>query len=417
MTETKSPKWRKNAYLFLIGQGLTMFGTMMVHYAITWHVTLQTNSSTVIALFSIAMALPMFFISPFGGVWADRHNRKLLINISDGAIAVVTLVMAILYANGVQSLGLLLCCIIVRSIGQGIQTPASSSLIPQIVPSEHLAKFNGLQGTVQSIVMLVAPMAGGAVLSFAPIYVVMMIDVVTAIIGILMLVFTVTVPNPTKQKTQQPSYFSDIKAGISYIKGNKMLVAFLGFNVFFNLLIVPLSVMTPLHVARVWGDAYWMLTVNESVFFAGMMLGGAVIAIWGGFKNKSRTMSLSNAWLGLTSILMGITDNFLIYSIFMGLCGISLPLFNAPMMTIMQTKVAPEFMGRVFAVSTMISTLAMPVGSVIFAPLGEVGRVPIGVLLIITGALILLSSPFFVLNKVMRQAGESVSEKEANVNE
>jgi DHA3 family macrolide efflux protein-like MFS transporter len=65
-------------------------------------------------------------------------------------------------------------------------------------------------------------------------------------------------------------------------------------------------------------------------------------------------------------------------------------------------------MGRVFAVSTMISTLAMPIGSVIFAPLGEVGRVPIGVLLIITGALILVSSPFFVINKAMREAGEPI---------
>jgi DHA3 family macrolide efflux protein-like MFS transporter len=74
--------WRRNAYLFVLGQGLTMFGTMMVHYAITWHVTLQTKSSPAIALFSVAMVLPMFFISPFGGVWADRHNRKLIINIS-----------------------------------------------------------------------------------------------------------------------------------------------------------------------------------------------------------------------------------------------------------------------------------------------------------------------------------------------
>jgi DHA3 family macrolide efflux protein-like MFS transporter len=401
-------KWRKNAYLFLFGQGLTMFGTMMVHYAIIWHVTLQTNSSTVIALFSIAMALPMFFISPFGGVWADRYNRKMLINLSDASIAAVTLVMALLYAGSVTSVWLLLICIIVRSIGQGIQTPASSSLIPQIVPGEELAKFNGLQGTVQSVVMLVAPMAGGAVLSFAPIYVVMMIDVVTAIIGILMLIFTVTVPNPVGAKENQIGYFTDIKAGLSYIKGNKMLVSFLTFNIFFNLLIVPLSIMTPLHVARVWGDAYILLTINESVFFAGMMIGGALIAAWGGFKNKCYTMTLANAWLGLTSIIMGIAGNVWIYAIFMGLCGIAMPLFNAPMMTVMQTKVDPAFMGRVFSVSTMISTLAMPVGSVIFAPLGEEGRVPINMLLVVTGALILLSAPFFVLNKAMREAGEPV---------
>jgi DHA3 family macrolide efflux protein-like MFS transporter len=402
------PKWRKNAYLFLTGQGITSFGSMLVHYAILWHVTLQTNSSSVVALFSIAMALPMFFISPFGGVWADRYNRKLLINLADGGIAAVTLIMALLYANGVTSVWLLFICIIVRSVGQGIQTPAASSLIPQIVPEEHLAKFNGLHSTVHSIVMLISPMAGGAVLSFAPIYILMFIDVVTAIIGIVMLVFTVTVPNPAGAKFFKKSYFDDIKAGLTYIKGNKMLVSFLLFNIFFNLLIVPLSVMTPLHVVRVWGEAYWMLTVNESIFCVGMMIGGGLIAVWGGFKYKNRTMTLANAWLGVTSIVMGLTTDFWVYAIFMGLCGLSLPLFNAPMMTVMQTRVEPEYMGRVFAVSTMISTLAMPIGSIIFAPLGEVGRVPIGTLLIITGALILISSPFFVLSKAMREAGEPI---------
>jgi DHA3 family macrolide efflux protein-like MFS transporter len=284
---------------------------MLGHYAILWYVTLQTNSSTFIALFSIALALPTFFISPFGGVWADRYNRKLLINLSDGGIAAVTLLMALLYANGVTSVWLLFICIIVRSVGQGIQTPAVTSLIPQIVPEENLAKFNGLHGTVHSIVMLVSPMAGGAVLSLAPIHILMFIDVVTAIIGIVMLVFTVTVPNLVGAEFWGKSYFEDIKSGLSYIKSNKMLFSFFIFNIFFNLLIVPLSVMTPLHVARTWGDAYWMLTVNESIFCVGMML-------------------------------------------------------------------------------------------------GEVGRVPIGTLLIITGALILISSPFFVMSKAMREAGAPI---------
>jgi DHA3 family macrolide efflux protein-like MFS transporter len=354
------------------------------------------------------MALPTFFISPFGGVWADRYNRKLLINLSDGGIAAVTLIMALLYANGVTSVWLLFICIIVRSVGQGIQTPAVTSLIPQIVPEENLAKFNGLHGTVHSIVMLVSPMAGGAVLSLAPIQVLMFIDVVTAIVGIVMLVFAVTVPNPVGAEFFKKSYFEDIKSGLSYIKSNKMLLSFFIFNILFNLLIVPLAVMTPLHVARTWGDAYWMLTVNESIFCVGMMIGGGVIAVWGGFKHKNRTMTFANAWLGLTSIVMGLMTNFWVYAVFMGLCGLSLPLFNAPMTTVMQTKVSPEYMGRVFAVTTMISTIAMPIGSVIFAPLGEVGRVPIGVLLIITGALILISSPFFVLSKAMREAGAPI---------
>ncbi len=156
--------WKRNAGLFIAGQFLSMFGSMLVSHAITWHITLKTQSGSVMALFTGAALLPMVFISPFAGVWADRHNRKYLVNIADGAIALVTLVVAIFYSAGIQNIGLLLAAVVARSIGQGVQQPAVSSLIPQIVPEEHLTRFNGIQSTAQSLTMFTAPMAAGALL-------------------------------------------------------------------------------------------------------------------------------------------------------------------------------------------------------------------------------------------------------------
>jgi DHA3 family macrolide efflux protein-like MFS transporter len=54
--------WKKNAALFVIGQALSMFGTMVVQYAIMWHITLKTQSETMMTFFTIAGFLPMFFI-------------------------------------------------------------------------------------------------------------------------------------------------------------------------------------------------------------------------------------------------------------------------------------------------------------------------------------------------------------------
>jgi len=88
--------WKKNAALFLTGQALSFFGTMIVQYAIFWHITLKSLSGNVMTLFVLVGFLPMFFISPFAGVWADRFNRKYIINIADGSIAVFSLVVAIL---------------------------------------------------------------------------------------------------------------------------------------------------------------------------------------------------------------------------------------------------------------------------------------------------------------------------------
>jgi DHA3 family macrolide efflux protein-like MFS transporter len=68
--------WKKNTVLFLSGQAVTLFVSSVVQYAILWHITLGTQSGTMMTVFSIALFIPMFFISPFGGVWADRFNKQ-----------------------------------------------------------------------------------------------------------------------------------------------------------------------------------------------------------------------------------------------------------------------------------------------------------------------------------------------------
>ena len=194
--------WKRNAFLFVAGQALSFFGTMVVQYAILWHITLKSQSGTMMTLFTIAGFLPMFFISPFAGVWADRFNRKYIINIADGAIAFFSLVVAVFLMTGIDHYGILLACALARSLGQGVQTPAVGAFIPEIVPEEQLTKINGFQGSIQSLVTLTSPMVSGALMSFAPLETLFLLDVVTALIGIGIVFFLVKAP---KRSPQRPS--------------------------------------------------------------------------------------------------------------------------------------------------------------------------------------------------------------------
>ncbi|MCL2766894.1 MAG: MFS transporter, partial [Peptococcaceae bacterium] len=194
MTNTSATNWKRNIALFMTGQGLSLFGTMLVHYAVMWHITLKTQSGVMIALMVAAGALPMFFISPFAGVWADRYYKKYLISIADASIAVVTLAMAIAFSAGIDLTGALLLCLVIRAMGQGVQNPAVNAMIPDLVPKEHLTRVNGINGSIQSMVLFASPMAGGALLAFAPIQTILFIDVITAVIGITILLFFVKAP-------------------------------------------------------------------------------------------------------------------------------------------------------------------------------------------------------------------------------
>ena len=87
---TDRPRWRRDTALFLSGQIVSLFGSMLVQYAVLWYLTLTTKDGAVLALSTVFGFLPQAIVSIFGGVWADRHNRKLLIIGADAAIAAAT---------------------------------------------------------------------------------------------------------------------------------------------------------------------------------------------------------------------------------------------------------------------------------------------------------------------------------------
>ena len=181
--------WQRTTALFLISQTISLFGSLLVQYAITWYLTLREQSGVVMMLAVIFGFLPTFFLSPFAGVWADRYNRKKLIILSDAVIALSTLLLIFLFLSGSGSVGALLFASAVRALGAGIQTPAVSAVLPQIVPEEKLTKVNGINGSIQAGTMLISPMASGVLLNFASMEVIFSIDVLTAILAIVVLLF------------------------------------------------------------------------------------------------------------------------------------------------------------------------------------------------------------------------------------
>ena len=396
--------WKRNTALFVAGQTLSLFGTLLVQYAILWHITLKTQSGTMMTVFTIAGFLPMFFISPFAGVWADRFNRKNIINIADGSIAFVSLIVAVFLFFGSDPIGILLICTVVRSFGQGAQMPAVSALIPQIVPQENLTKVNGILSSIQAGTTLAAPMASGALMTFAPLEILFLVDVVTAGVAITVLFFFVKVPALEKPDEGKKGieYFNDLKEGFIYIKDHGYILRLVLTSVFM-ICVSPSALLTPLQVIRDFGSEVWRLTAIEITFSVGMMAGGIIIGAWGGFKNRVYTMALAVALYGLGVIGLGLVNNFFVYIGIFGVIGIAMPLFNTPIVVLFQSTVDSAFMGRVFSVFGMASSVLMPLSMLVFGPLSD--TVAIDVLLIGTGIVITLLCIPFVASKTLREAG------------
>lgn len=396
--------WKRNITLFLASQTISLFGSMLVKYAITWYITLQTQSGVMMAISIICGFVPTFFLSPFAGVWADRYNRKMLIMLSDSLIAISTLILAILFLKGYNSLWMLFVASAVRSVGSGVQSPAISAFLPQLVPEDKLTKVNATNSSIQSLVMLVSPMISGALLNMATIESIFFIDVITAAIAVSILLLFLKVPSHAKAlEKQKTSYFSDMVEGYNYIKNHGYVKRFFVFCAIFYVLVSPAAFLTPLQVARSFGDDVWRLTAVEITFSIGMMLGGIIIASWGGFKNRTHTMTLSSLIMGICTFALGVVPNFWVYLSFMCLFGAVMPAFNTPATVLLQEKVEENFLGRVFSVLGMISSITMPLAMLVFGPLAD--AVAIEWMLIGTGVLLVIQGFFLMKNKELIEAG------------
>ena len=179
--------FNKKTILFLLSQNISLFGSSVVGFTVIWYITLTTSSGFWLMLATISSMLPQVIISFFSGVWADRYNRKHLIMLADGFIAMATFLLAISFLIGFRNLKMLLVIAVIRSIGAGIQTPAVNAIYPDLVSKDKLVQVQGLNQTLASILLLLAPAVGGLLLGPIKIIWAFMLDVITAVIAITLL--------------------------------------------------------------------------------------------------------------------------------------------------------------------------------------------------------------------------------------
>ncbi len=377
--------WKRRIILFFAGQCVTLFGSQIVQMAIVWYVTLQTDSGAWVAAFSVCSYLPQFFVSFLGGVWADRYDRKRLIIGADALIAMATLAMMLVMPfirEEADLLTALLVMSVVRSAGAGIQNPAVSAVIPQLVPEEQLMRWNGINAAMQSLVQFAAPAAAAVVLTMGTLRSALTIDILTAVLGIGALACLII---PKREAAEEPaSVLEEMGGGIRYAYADRALRKMLTIYSWFIFLSVPAGYLAGLLVSRVYGDTYWYLTAVELVGFGGMTAGGILMSIWAGFRTRSRTLAAGLALFGLMAVGMGVFRCFWLYLVFMALYGVALTAVQTTITTMLQEKTEKSMQGRVFGLMGALYSLCYPAGMMLFGPMAD--RMPLEGIMVLSGA-------------------------------
>lgn len=362
--------WQYKLTAYMISQGISLLGSTIVSLAIIWYVTLGTGSGSMVAAVTVTTFLPQALIMLYGGVLADRYSPKLIVMLSDSLIALSTLVLVVLFVTGKGSIGWVLFFNALRSLGTGIQLPASKSILPQIVPSERLMKANSIYTGIWSTIQLVSPGLGGLVMSGMDIQFVFLVDIATALIGVLLLA-TIAIPKRAAEHSSQNA-IAGLMEGFRYMMHTKTLRNSILLYTLFSLLVVPASQLTPLLAARNISDEVWVLSVIETAFSVGAL----TVSLWMAYKELHiphfKLVGLSAIIFGVTMIVLLPVRGIVAFAVLMMIMGVGSPLYYTPLITHIQENTQEQYMGRTFSYVDLLSSLAMPLGMVAFGPLANV---------------------------------------------
>ncbi len=393
--DTIAINWKRAFFPFWIGQALSLFGSMLVQFALVWWLTKETGSATILATATAFAILPEIFISPFAGAVVDRFNRKKLIILSDASIAMAIVVLAVLFYFDLVEVWHIYLIMFLRAVGGAFHYPAEQSSISLMVPEKHLAKIAGLNQALKGAINIIAPPLGALLLETVNVQGALLVDIITAAFAIIVLFF-IKIPQPKKSKDQElvtfNSLLADIKAGFLYILRWKGLVALLGLAMIIKIALSPAFSLFPLLVNKHFLGNAAQFGLVESFSGIGVVLGGILLSLWGGFKKKIHSIWLGIVLMGISFLWIGILqpDQFRILLPATLMLGFMIPIVDGPFMAILQSKVAPDFQGRVFTMAGSLLWLTTPIGLWIAGPIAD--RMGIQIWYMLAGVLCLVTS-------------------------
>jgi MFS transporter, DHA3 family, macrolide efflux protein len=244
------------------------------------------------------------------------------------------------------------------------------------VPKEQLSRVAGMQQTLQGLVSIVAPPTGAVLLGLLPTQGVLMIDVVTALMAIVPLLF-IAIPQPVRQQTEngehKTSYWQDVREGFTYVAAWPGLLGILVMAVLINFLLTPAGSLTPLLVTKHFGLGALELGLTDSLFGIGMIAGGVLLSAWGGFKLRIVTTLLGIIGLGLGVVAIGFAPANMFWLALAGMAfmGFMNPMTNGPLHAILQSNVKPEMQGRVMSLVNSAATAMTPLSLAVAGPVSD----------------------------------------------
>lgn len=370
--ENSNSKWAARYFTLWTGQALSLLGSQLVQFAIIWYLTQKTNSATTLAIASMMGLLPQVLLSPFIGTWVDRGNRRFILIVSDSIIATATIALAILFALGMVQVWHIYLALFIRAVAGGFHQSAWGASAVLLVPKEQLARVQGFNQALNGGLTIFSAPMGAFLLSILPVQGILAIDFTTALIAVSIVFFT-HIPQPESSEKQPSTFWQDFTEGFRYIIAWRGLVILLVLVMVINFFFSAIEPLTPILITNHFKGGVSDLGLWLSLFSLGIILGGLILGVWGGFKRKVVTAQIGLVIMGLATLAIGIlpAELFWVGFVINAVFGLMQPIVNGSYGATLQAVIAPEMQGRVFSFIFSAAMLVSPLALIIAGPFAD----------------------------------------------
>lgn len=356
--------WKRVFAIIWTGQFLSILTSSIVNFAIVLWLSLETGSAEVLAFATMAALLPQSVLGLFTGIFIDRWKRKRVMIMADSFIAFCTLILAVLFYFDLAKISHIYVLLALRSVGSAFHMPAMQASVPLLAPKSELMRIAGINQVIQSVCNIAGPALAGLFITMMKMTNILLLDVAGAAFACLSLCF-VFIPDPShEERNSELHLWREAKEAIMEVRNQYGLSWLFLLSILATFVIMPVSVLFPLMTLNHFVGNAFQVSLVEVSWGGGALLAGALLGLKKYRWNEILLINGMYIALGLTFLFSGLlpVSGFIWFAVLTALGGVCGSLYFATFTTVIQSRIDPGVMGRVFSFYMSFSMLPSMIG-------------------------------------------------------
>ncbi len=378
----------RNYRLFASGQLVSLIGTWMQTVAQSWLVYRLTDSALLLGLTGFASQIPVFLLSPLGGVIADHIDRRRILLATQAVSMTLALTLAAVTLSGAVEVWHIFTLAALLGVANAFDIPARQAFVVSLVPRATLPNAIALNSSMFNGARLLGPAVAGAVVAAVGEGWCFLINGVSYIAVIAALLRIETRP-ARGSAAGDASTWERIVEGFAFAWRTPPVRALLVLLGVISLMGMPYAVLMPVFADRILGGGASSYGILMSASGLGALAGAGVLALRQDLHGLGRWIAIASGCFGLTLAFFSLSRALWLSAALLVPAGFFMMIVMASSNTLIQAMVPDRLRGRVMSVYSMMFMGMAPLGALMAGtladPIGAPATVAIGGVICIGG--------------------------------